>query len=314
MSGPACPGAGEAIFPVAVRVRGRPAVVVGAGAPAARTAARLVAAGAHVLVVGQDPGQAVTDLAARGLVEIRDRDYRPGDLDGAALLLACAEDEKVNAAALTDARARNIWSAGPPSAQADSVLLPTPDRSGPGLPGPGTRVLVLGGARSGKSVLAESMLAEAGVADYVATSARPGAVDPEWEQRVFEHRARRPPGWRTLETTDVAAALGGPGDGPPVLVDCLATWLARVMDDCEVWTDAPDAASSLHLRLDELVAAWERTSRAVVAVSNEVGSGVVPATVSGRLFRDELGRLNARLAAGADQVWLCTAGIGQRLR
>jgi adenosylcobinamide kinase/adenosylcobinamide-phosphate guanylyltransferase len=62
------------------------------------------------------------------------------------------------------------------------------------------------------------------------------------------------------------------------------------------------------------VQAWSTTARRVVAVSNEVGSGVVPATESGRRFRDELGWLNSRLAAAADEVWLCTAGIPTRLR
>lgn len=141
-----------------------------------------------------------------------------------------------------------------------------------------------------------------------------GGGDSEWDERISEHQARRPPGWRTLETTEVAAVLSEPAAGTPVLVDCLATWLARVMDDTGVWTDAPGADKSFRQRLDELVTAWNRTCRPVIVVSNEVGSGVVPATVSGRLFRDELGRLNATLAAGAEQVWLCTAGIGQRLR
>ena len=63
-----------------------------------------------------------------------------------------------------------------------------------------------------------------------------------------------------------------------------------------------------------LVHAWEQTSRHAIAVSNEVGSGVVPATASGRKFRDELGWLNSRIAASSEEVWLCTAGIPRRLR
>ncbi len=329
-------GEPESTFPVGLRVRGRLAVVVGGGGLAARVCARLLAAGARVLVVGPGPGQAITELAARGLVEIRGRDYQPDDLDGAALLLACSDRDEENARAASDARLRNIWSAGPPAVQAAGAVLPgpvqaapspaapapqpaapgpaAPGAAGPGAAGPGARVLVLGGARSGKSVLAESMLAEAVTVDYVATSARPGSGDAEWDERVREHQSRRPPGWRTMETTDVAAVLAGPDTGTPVLVDCLATWLARVMDDCGVWSGESGAASSLEKRLDELLAAWDLTSRRVVVVSNEVGSGVVPATASGRLFRDELGRLNAGLAARSEQVWLCTAGIGQRLR
>ena len=314
-------GAGEAdaTFPVALRLRGRLAVVVGGGGLAARVSARLLAAGARVRVVGPGPGEAITGLVTRGPLEIRARDYQPADLDGAALLLACSRRREVNSRAASDAQARNIWTAGPPEVQAAAAVLPQPgpaelSLTGSGLAGPGARVLVLGGARSGKSVFAESMLAEAVAVDYVATGATPGSGDAEWDERVREHRSRRPPGWRTLETTDVAAVLTEPDAGPPVLVDCLATWLARMMDDSGVWAGDAGAASSLSRRLEELLTAWELTSRPVVAVSNEVGSGVIPATASGRLFRDELGRLNARLAARSEQVWLCTAGISQRLR
>ena len=100
----------------------------------------------------------------------------------------------------------------------------------------------------------------------------------------------------------------------PVLVDCLTTWLARVMDDCGAWDVDQDAARALGARIDELLGAWRLTRRHVVVVSSEIGSGVVPGTVSGRRFRDELGRLNARIASGSDEVWLCTAGIARRLR
>jgi adenosylcobinamide kinase/adenosylcobinamide-phosphate guanylyltransferase len=140
----------------------------------------------------------------------------------------------------------------------------------------------------------------------------PDGSDPEWEDRVTLHRDRRPASWRTIETVDLAAVLGRPG--PPVLLDCLTTWLARVMDDCGVWSEAPGADAQLAEAVDAAVAAWASTRRRVVAVSNEVGSGIVPATPSGRRFRDELGVLNARVAAAAPRVWLVTAGLPQRLR
>jgi adenosylcobinamide kinase/adenosylcobinamide-phosphate guanylyltransferase len=129
---------------------------------------------------------------------------------------------------------------------------------------------------------------------------------------VALHRARRPASWRTVETLDLPAVLGRPG--PPVLIDCLTTWLAGVMDECGVWTGRDGADERLATAIDDLVAAWAGTRRRVVAVSNEVGSGVVPDTVSGRRFRDELGVLNARVAAGSQRVWLLTAGLPQRLR
>jgi adenosylcobinamide kinase/adenosylcobinamide-phosphate guanylyltransferase len=173
-------------------------------------------------------------------------------------------------------------------------------------------VLVLGGARSGKSRFAEDQLRGRAGVDYVACGLLPGAGDAEWDTRVAQHRARRPVSWRTLETVDLPTVLRSPG--PPALLDCLSTWLARTMDDCGVWSDAPDADARLARAVDAVVAAWAAAARPVTAVSNEVGSGVVPATPSGRRFRDELGVLNARIAARSDRVWLLTAGLPQRLR
>jgi uroporphyrin-III C-methyltransferase/precorrin-2 dehydrogenase/sirohydrochlorin ferrochelatase len=177
---------------------------------------------------------------------------------------------------------------------------------------PPRRVLVLGGARSGKSAAAEGMLAGGGAVHYIATGAPPGAGDAEWDARVHEHRKRRPPHWRTVETLALAEVLAAPDDAP-VLMDCLTTWLARVMDECAAW-DGDAGAAALAGRAGELLDAWRHTRRQVIAVSNEIGSGVVPATASGRRFRDELGALNARIAADSDEVWLCTAGIARRLR
>ena len=178
---------------------------------------------------------------------------------------------------------------------------------------PARRVLVVGGARSGKSATAEGMLAGDGLVDYVATGTPPGSGDAEWDARLAEHQRRRPPRWRTIETLALAEVLAAPA-AAPVLVDCLTTWLARVMDDCGAWDGDQDAARALAARIDETIGAWRLTRRHVVAVSNEIGSGVVPGTASGRRFRDELGRLNARIAADSDEVWLCTAGIARRLR
>jgi adenosylcobinamide kinase/adenosylcobinamide-phosphate guanylyltransferase len=170
---------------------------------------------------------------------------------------------------------------------------------------------VLGGARSGKSHYAESVLSGVPEVDYVACGGAAGD-DAEWADRIALHRDRRPASWNTLETVDLPAVLGSPG--PPVLIDCLTTWLARAMDDCGVWTDEPEADARLSAAVDEVVDAWTRSRRRVIGVSNEVGSGIVPATPSGRRFRDELGVLNARVAAASDRVWLVTAGLPQRLR
>lgn len=166
------------------------------------------------------------------------------------------------------------------------------------------RILVTGGARSGKSWHAESLLSDRAAVTYVA----PGPADdddPDWTARVAAHRERRPATWTTLETRDLTGALTTHG---PVLVDCLGTWLAGVLDEQELW-EAPvaEVASVVEALLDGVVAALEDHDD-VVLVTNEVGLGIVPAYRSGRLFRDLLGVVNLRVAAACDQVHLVVAG------
>jgi adenosylcobinamide kinase/adenosylcobinamide-phosphate guanylyltransferase len=178
-------------------------------------------------------------------------------------------------------------------------------------------VLVLGGARSGKSVTAERMLAGRDRVDYVATGAVPDDADPEWAARVNLHRRRRPARWVTLETRELAPVLTATSAerlATPVLVDCLSTWLAGVMDETGLWEERATAGKELTARMDGLLDAWRSTRRYVVAVSNEVGMSVVPATASGVRYRDELGILNARIAAESEQVWFCVAGIARRFK
>jgi adenosylcobinamide kinase/adenosylcobinamide-phosphate guanylyltransferase len=175
-----------------------------------------------------------------------------------------------------------------------------------GLSGPGHRVLVVGGARSGKSDAAQTLLSRAGTAVVVATGPPASAGDPEWAARVSAHVARRPPGWTTLETLNVADVLSE--DGPPVLVDCVTLWLSRVLDRGGAWDERSGWRESVDVEIARLVDAWRTTSRVVVAVSNDVGSGVVPATASGRVFRDLQGSLNATLASVADAAYLAVAG------
>jgi iron complex transport system ATP-binding protein len=176
------------------------------------------------------------------------------------------------------------------------------------------RTLVLGGARSGKSRHAQRLLADCPEVLYVAAGPVPDDGDSDWAARVAEHQRNRPAGWTTLETDDVPAALETATK--PVLVDCLATWLAAVMAGAGAWESA-DGDTAWHERVDaqvdRLLRAWRSASVPVVAVSNEVGSGVVPGTRSGVLFRDALGRLNRRVADLTDDVRLVVAGRVQRL-
>ena len=170
-----------------------------------------------------------------------------------------------------------------------------------------TRTLVLGGTRSGKSGYAEELLPADAPVRYLAT-ARRHADDAEWTARIDAHRARRPPTWTTIEEPDVGAVVRA--GGGPLLVDDLATWLTGVLDDAGAW----DRAVDISPQVDALVGAVSAAPGRVVLVSAEVGLGVVPSTRAGRVFRDELGALNAALARVFEEVVLLVAGLPVRLK
>ncbi|HEX3782990.1 MAG TPA: bifunctional adenosylcobinamide kinase/adenosylcobinamide-phosphate guanylyltransferase [Pseudonocardiaceae bacterium] len=179
------------------------------------------------------------------------------------------------------------------------------------------RTLVLGGARSGKSGHAEGLLAGHGPVSYLATGRR-DPTDPEWSARIAAHIARRPSNWDTIEITD-AAMLGelittAIEADPPIMVDDLATWLTGVLDEVRGWDGRKTAIRLAEQYIEKLVAAVAGTRAKLVLVSAEVGLGVVPATPSGRLFRDLLGTLNADLAQVCDEVLLLVAGIPMQLK
>ncbi|SOD95098.1 bifunctional adenosylcobinamide kinase/adenosylcobinamide-phosphate guanylyltransferase [Caenispirillum bisanense] len=161
--------------------------------------------------------------------------------------------------------------------------------------------LVLGGARSGKSRLAEAMVRASGAAraTYVATAQ---AWDDEMAERISVHRERRDAFWRTVEEPlDLAGLLPRVPPGEPVLVDCLTLWLTNQM------LSAPDIDPEY--AIDALIGALGRTFAPLVLVSNEVGLGIVPDTPLGRSFRDLAGRLNQMVSEAADRVIFTAAGV-----
>ena len=168
------------------------------------------------------------------------------------------------------------------------------------------KTLVTGGVRSGKSRHAEALLADFSRVTYVA----PGPTiaedpDPDWAARIRAHQERRPAHWTTLETRDLVEALRTPG---PVVVDCLGTWLAAVLDQRGLWEAASeDAFAVITELLDQAVEVLAERDQ-VVLVTNEVGLGVIPAHRSGRMFRDLLGVVNQSLADACDEVHLVIAG------
>ena len=169
------------------------------------------------------------------------------------------------------------------------------------------RTLVLGGVRSGKSSWAEQQLAGHDRVDYLATAAEPD--DADWARRIAEHRQRRPAHWHTVQTLELAAALTAPAAA--LLVEDLGNWLARTIDRTGGWDGE---LAGLRAETAELVRAWRDCPGRVVLVSSQVGSGIHPEFRSGRIFADELGRLNTALAADADEVVLVVAGLPLWLR
>jgi adenosylcobinamide kinase/adenosylcobinamide-phosphate guanylyltransferase len=164
-------------------------------------------------------------------------------------------------------------------------------------PGGARLTLVLGGARSGKSRYAESLVTALPAPwIYVATAE---ARDAEMAERIAAHQARRGAGWRTLETPrDVVGALTAHGT-TPLLVDCLTLWLAN----------AVLASADVDAEIERLEAALTQAAAPIVLVANEVGFGIVPDDALGRRFRDLQGVLNQRIAARADRVVLVVAGL-----
>ena len=158
-------------------------------------------------------------------------------------------------------------------------------------------VVLLGGARCGKSALAQRIAGD--TATLIATAA---ALDAEMEERIRRHRAERPAGWTTVEETiELGETLTGVDANATVVVDCLSLWVANLLeagvDDSEVEDAARDIAAAAAAR-----------PGTTIAVSNEVGLGVVPATTLGRRYRDVLGRVNATWVGAADRALLVVAG------
>ena len=168
----------------------------------------------------------------------------------------------------------------------------------------GGTVLVLGGARSGKSAFAEKLALESGLELVYIATAEPG--DAEMAERIAHHRARRGAAWRVVEAPQAleAALVEQCGEGKAVLVDCLTLWLSNLM--------LPGA--DVKARGRGLREASRRLPGLKIFVSNEVGLGLVPETPLGRNFRDVQGRLNQAMAEAADRVIFVAAGLPLHLK
>jgi adenosyl cobinamide kinase/adenosyl cobinamide phosphate guanylyltransferase len=160
--------------------------------------------------------------------------------------------------------------------------------------------LLLGGARSGKSALAERLAARWDGPVTVVVTAEAG--DAEMAERIRRHRAQRPADWQTVEEPlDLEAALALAPERALVVLDCLTLWVSNLLEQ-----DLTD--EQVGRRARSAAAAAAARSAPTVVVSNEVGAGIVPADALSRRYRDLLGQVNAAWAAAADQALLLVAG------
>ena len=171
-------------------------------------------------------------------------------------------------------------------------------------------ILILGGARSGKSACAESIARQGERTLFVATAE---AVDDDMRRRILIHRERRPAAWDTLEEPldPVSAIPAALSDHDTLLLDCLTVWVSNLL--LELGDDS-HAEDEILARADALLDLYEQTNASWILVSNEVGLGVVPASALGRNYRDILGRVNQLVASRADKVYLMVAGLALELK
>jgi len=162
---------------------------------------------------------------------------------------------------------------------------------------------ILGGAASGKSTFAETLVRSSGKSMvYLATAQ---CFDAEMRTNIDRHKKQRGNGWCTIEAPfDLIAPLDGLQSDEIVLLDCITMWLSNHLLK----------ASDLDQECDQLISALERCTGQLVVVSNEVGQGIVPDNALARQFRTLQGRLNQRIAATADTVVFVTAGLPTLLK
>lgn len=170
-------------------------------------------------------------------------------------------------------------------------------------------ILITGGARSGKSSFAEALAQQSGEKiTYIATAQ---ALDEEMRERIAEHRKRRPKNWHTVEETvnvDRVIEEFGP-QTEVIIVDCITLLVSNLISDFKEESSKDFFASKVQEKIEHIIGASLKYQATIIIVSNEVGSGLVPANLAGRFFRDLLGKANQSIALNADQVYLMVSGI-----
>lgn len=180
----------------------------------------------------------------------------------------------------------------------------------------GRIILILGGARSGKSRYAAEMAEAMSGGSEVVYLATAEAGDEEMASRILRHQQDRPVGWRTVEVPrEVVSAVRqlGTEAGTVIILDCVTLWVSNLLL-CGAEGTPPDSEEIILAEVQALIDAARRGRAHLILVSNEVGLGVVPATELGRIFRDIAGRANQQLAQAADEVTVMWAGLPQRIK
>jgi adenosylcobinamide kinase/adenosylcobinamide-phosphate guanylyltransferase len=176
-------------------------------------------------------------------------------------------------------------------------------------------ILILGGARSGKSAYAQQLAEELG-GDNVVYLATAEAGDDEMRARIAVHRSERPQGWRTVESPTLAGLdlVTVCGNARVVLLDCVTLLVSNGVTATGDEPDSTTAEAAASREVDALLEAYAAGNATWIVISNEVGMGLVPPYPLGRVYRDALGRVNQRLAAAADRVVLMVAGLPWELK
>jgi len=179
-------------------------------------------------------------------------------------------------------------------------------------------ILIIGGARSGKSRFAQELAPKLGEPVLFVATAEAG--DEEMRHRIEEHRRSRPKAWSTLEiTTHIGSQIvQNIGGAKVVIIDCITLLVNNIFSQHNYQTDEQIDASLIEKevtsQISELVECINRVDASFIMVTNEVGTGLVPVTSVGRLYRDLLGKANQVLAEQADEIFLMVAGLPVQIK
>ncbi len=170
-------------------------------------------------------------------------------------------------------------------------------------------ILLTGGARSGKSQMAQELATKAGGQVLFVATAEAG--DDEMQRRIIMHRKLRPKDWQTIEvTTHIGSEITkNIGDAEMVIVDCITLLISNILQESAENTDPAVVERAVTAEINELLNCIQRSRADFIIVTNEVGLGIVPGDKVSRLYRDLLGKANQMLAESVDEVYLLVAGI-----